>query len=68
MIAGKDGDHDVIEPGYLAPLPMREPYRQVFEAAEASRRFCQDLLPLGRSFGRAGIAAGQVATEGAYIV
>jgi len=68
MIAGEDGDRGAIEPRMIAPLPTREPHRQLFETAETSRRFCQFPLPPGGRFGRARIAAGQVATEGADIV
>jgi len=68
MVAGEDGYHDPIEPRNFAALPVREPYCQLFKAAETSRRLCQLLLAHGRRFGRPPIAAGQVATEGADIV
>jgi hypothetical protein len=47
---------------------MRQPYRQFFKTTEAPRRFGQLPLPLGGGLGRARIAPGQVATEGADIV
>jgi len=68
MIAGEDGDRDVIEPRKFAALPACEPYRQLFETTETPRRLCQYQLPPGCGFGGARIAAGQVATEGADIV
>jgi hypothetical protein len=49
-------------------LPLRQPYCEFFEAAEAARRLCQILLPLGGHGGESRIAAGQVATEGADVV
>jgi hypothetical protein len=68
MIAGEDRDRDVIEPWNVAALPVREPYRQLFETAETSRRLCQDLLPPRCGLGGACIAGGQIATEGADFV
>jgi hypothetical protein len=47
---------------------LRQPYREFFEAAEASRRLCQILLPPGGDVSESPIAAGQVTTEGADVV
>jgi hypothetical protein len=45
MIAGKDRNGDALESRNFAALPARQPYRQLFETAKTSRRFCQGLLP-----------------------
>jgi hypothetical protein len=68
MIAGKDCYRDMIEPRNFAALPARQPDRDLFEAAEASRRLCQPLLPLRGGIRCVGVAGGQVATEAADIV
>jgi hypothetical protein len=47
---------------------LRQPDREVFEAAEAARRLCQILLPPRGDLGGGPIAAGQVATEASDIV
>jgi hypothetical protein len=47
---------------------LRQPDREFFEPAEAARRLCQILLPLGGHGSESLIAAGQVATEGADVV
>jgi hypothetical protein len=68
MIAGEHGDGDAIQPRQFPALPLRQPDREFFEAAEAAGRLCQILLPLGGDGGESRIAAGQVATEGADVV
>ncbi len=68
VIAGKDRYRDAIKPRNFAALPVRQPCCQLFETAETSRRFCQRLLPQRGGVGRAGVAAGQIATESADIV
>ena len=68
VIAGEHGDRDAIEPRIFARLPLRQPDREFFEAAEAARRFCQILLALCGHIGESLFAAGQVATEGADVV
>ncbi len=45
VIAGEHRDRDAIEPRRFASLPLRQPDREFFEAAEASRRLGQILLP-----------------------
>jgi hypothetical protein len=47
---------------------LRQPDREFFKAAEASRWFCQILLALGSHVSESWVAAGQVATEGADVV
>ena len=68
VIAGKHGDGDALQPRRLAALPLRQPDREFFEAAEAARRLCQILLPLRGHVSESLVAAGQVATEGADVV
>ena len=68
VIAGEDGDGDALQKRLLAALPLRQPDREFFEAAEAARRLCQILLPLCGHVSESPIAAGQVATEGADVV
>ena len=68
MIAGKDRDRDALEPRQFAGLPAREPDRQLFETAEASRRLCQVLLPEGGGLRCSLVTPWQVATEGADVV
>ena len=68
MISGKHRDGDAVEFRDFAALPARQPCRQLFEAAKTSRRFCQHLLPQSGGVSCAGVAIGEVATEGADIV
>ena len=68
MVAGEHRNRDAIEPGLLASLPLRQPDREFFEAAEASRRFGQVLLPVRGGISESSIPGGQVATEGADVV
>ena len=50
------GEHDrarVAQRGRMAPLPGREPHRQLFESAERAGRFCQ--LAFAQRCGAAGV-------------
>jgi hypothetical protein len=52
----------------LASLPLRQPDREFFEAAKASRWLGQMLLPACGGIRKSPLAAGQVAAEGADVV
>ena len=68
MIAGEHRDGDVVEPRQLAALPARQPDGEIFQAAEAARRFCQNLLAARGPLGGVRITRGQVATKRADVV
>jgi len=63
VIAGEHQDIDAFETGRCMALPMRKPSDDIFQAAEAVRRFRERRLALNDGGARRGLPARQVKTD-----